>query len=234
MPLPRTMRVMDTATPAHLTFFGISSAWLAAFVTTSTLLNITPGPAVMQVVGHSMVNGARAGQASIAGILSANAMYMALAALGLGALILAVPQLFEAIKWCGMAYLAWLGLKSLKGAWADPVAGAAATLPPPAPAGSLYRQSFLLQGANPKSVVFFCALLPTFAGSADGAPLRIVMLGLLAIVIEYPVLLAYSLAASRARQWLQGPAGRRMLDALAGVALLAAAGSVLTTSLRVA
>jgi homoserine/homoserine lactone efflux protein len=232
MPFARTMRDMDTTT--HLTVFGISSAWLAAFVTTSTLLNITPGPAVMQVVGHSMVNGARSGQASIAGILSANAMYMALAALGLGALILAVPQLFEAIKWCGMAYLAWLGLKSLKGAWAGHGAGATATLPPPAPAWSLYRQSFLLQGANPKSVVFFCALLPTFAGSADGAPMRIVMLGLLAIVIEYPVLLAYSLAASKARLWLQGPAGRRMLDALAGVALLGAAGSVASTSLRVA
>ena len=232
MPFARTMRGMDTTT--HLTVFGISGTWLAAFVTTSTLLNITPGPAVMQVLGHSMVNGARSGQASIAGILSANAMYILLAALGLGALILAVPQLFELIKWCGMAYLAWLGLKSLKGAWARPSARTAAALPRSAPAWSLFRQSFLLQGTNPKSVVFFCALLPTFAGSADGAPLRIMMLGLLAIVIEYPVLLAYSLAASKARLWLQGATGRRMLDALAGVTLLAAASTVVTTSLRVA
>ncbi|HYM68010.1 MAG TPA: LysE family translocator [bacterium] len=176
---------------------GMGPTWLAAFLTTNFLLNITPGPAVMQVVGHSIHNGWRPAQASILGILTANGMYGMLAALGLGALILALPQLFEAVKWVGVAYLAWLGVRALY--------HACRSQPANTPTGErarpvqLSRQSFLLQGANPKSVFFFCALLLAFAGSGDGgAPARIVLLGLLALGLEYPVLLAYSLLAARA------------------------------------
>lgn len=203
---------------------------LAAFATTSFLLNITPGPAVMQVVGHSMVNGWRPAQASVLGILAANGMYCMLAALGLGALVLAVPQLFEAVKWVGMAYLAWLGIRALRSACSADRAGV--TRGPAARPSQLFRQSFLLQGANPKSVLTFCALLPAFVGSADGASARIVVLGFLAIAWEYPVLLAYSAMASKARALAFSGRGRRILDALSGCALLGAAGSVAATSLQ--
>ncbi len=213
-----------------MNIYELSAATLLAFATTNFLLNITPGPAVMQVIGHSISNGWQASQASIGGILVANAMYCALSVLGLGALILTVPALFEAIKWCGLSYLAWLGLKSLRAAFQPGArADAPALIARPL---TLFRQSFVLQGANPKSVLFFCALLPTFAGEAHGAPLRIAVLGMVAIAMEYPVLLAYSLMASKARAWLRGTRGKRMLDGLSGTALLAAAGTVASTTLR--
>ena len=66
--------------------------WLVTFVTMNTLLNVTPGPAVLQVVGHSMANGWRPAQASILGILAANAAYTLCSALGVGAVILAAPR----------------------------------------------------------------------------------------------------------------------------------------------
>jgi primary-amine oxidase len=94
----------------------LSAASLLAFATTTTLMNVTPGPAVMQVVGHSMSNGWRPAQASILGIFAANGLYCALSVLGLGALILAAPSLFEVLKWCGVSYLAWLGVKALRAA----------------------------------------------------------------------------------------------------------------------
>jgi threonine/homoserine/homoserine lactone efflux protein len=65
-----------------------------------------------------------------------------------------------------------------------------------------------------------------FAGDAEGAPLRIAVLGLVAIVMEYPVLLGYSLLAASASRWFRGTTGRRVLDGLSGSALLAAAGTV--------
>ena len=208
----------------------LSAASLLAFATTTTLMNVTPGPAVMQVVGHSMSNGWRHAQASILGIFAANALYCALSVLGLGALILAAPSLFEVLKWCGVSYLAWLGVKALRAAVRP---GA----PLPAPAlharpRALFRQSFVLQGANPKSVLYFCTLLPVFAGDAEGAPLRIAVLGLVATVMEYPVLLGYSLLAASASRWFRGSAGRRVLDGLSGSALLAAAGTVAGNTLR--
>jgi len=208
----------------------LSAASLLAFATTTTLMNITPGPAVMQVVGHSISKGWRPAQASILGILTANALYCALSVLGLGALILAAPSLFEIVKWCSVTYLAWLGLKAL---WAATRPGAPAVAPtlrasPPA----LFRQGFVLQGANPNSVLYFCTLLPVFAGDVDGAPLRIAILGVVATTMEYPVLLGYSILAATASRWFHGSAGRRALEGLSGSALLAAAGTVAGNTLR--
>jgi threonine/homoserine/homoserine lactone efflux protein len=208
----------------------LSAASLLAFATTTTLMNVTPGPAVMQVVGHSMSNGWRSAQASILGIFAANALYCALSVLGLGALILTAPSLFEVLKWCGVSYLAWLGIKALRAAIRP-----GAPLPSPALRArplALFRQSFVLQGANPKSVLYFCTLLPVFAGEAEGAPLRIAVLGLVATVMEYPVLLGYSLLAASASRWFRGSAGRRALDGLSSSALLAAAGTVAGNTLR--
>ena len=208
----------------------LSAASLAAFATTTLLMNVDPGPAVLQVVGHSLSNGWRASQASILGILAANALYCALSVLGLGALILAAPTLFEAIKWGGVAYLGWLGVRALRSALRPGMLRQPPTLR--ARPRVLFRQSFVLQGANPGAVVYFCTLLPVFAGEVAGAPLRIAVLGLIATLMEYPVLLAYALLASRARRWLAGTDVRRILDALSGSALLLAAGSVARTTLR--
>jgi threonine/homoserine/homoserine lactone efflux protein len=210
--------------------FGMDPVLLTAFATTHILLCLTPGPAVMQVVAHTMVNGWRPAQASIFGVLGANGMYCMLAALGMGTLILALPELFEIIKWVGMTYLAWLGIRSLASAL-RPSRLATPEVERTAPI-RLFRQSFLLQGANPKSVLTFCALLPAFVGDIDGAAIRIIALGIIAIVVEYPILLAYSLLASRARRLITTGNGRRLLNAFSGCALIGAAGSVAVTTLQ--
>ncbi len=213
-----------------MTILRMDPVLLAAFMTTHILLCLTPGPAVMQVVAHSMVNGWRPAQASILGVLGANGMYCMLAALGMGALILALPELFELVKWVGMTYLVWLGLRSLMSAFRPSRLDASAA--PPATPLQLFRQSFLLQGANPKSVLTFCALLPAFVGEAEGASIRIILLGFLAIVLEYPILLVYSLLAARARRLIATGRGRRVLSAFSGLALIGAAGSVAATTLQ--
>ncbi|MBI3827700.1 MAG: LysE family translocator [Candidatus Rokubacteria bacterium] len=213
-----------------MTVSDLGAPTLVAFAATTFVMNITPGPAVMQVVGHAMSNGWRPSQASIAGILAANAMYCAFSVLGLGALILAAPSVFAVVKWCGVSYLVWLGLKSLRAAVAHKDALAAPALE--ARPHALFRQSFVLQGANPRSVLYFCALLPVFAGEAAGAPSRIAVLGLIASLMEYPVLLGYSLLASRISTWLTGTGGRRLLDALSGSAVILAAATVARSTLR--
>jgi threonine/homoserine/homoserine lactone efflux protein len=204
-------------------------ATLVAFFTTSFLLNITPGPAVLRTIGDSMQHGIGRAHGTIFGILGANAMYCALAVIGLGAVLLAVPEVFGIIKWGGIAYLSWIAFSALKAAWrgVDPAA-----LPESAPAAWLFWRSFLLQSANPKASLFFCAMLPVFAGEAEGAPARIAILGALAILSEYPVLLAYAALGSRALGVARTPLAKRITNALSGFALLGAAAMVARMSVE--
>ncbi len=207
---------------------SFDSATLIAFFTTSMILNITPGPAVLRTIGDSMQHGTGRAHGTIFGILGANAMYCTLAVLGLGAVILAVPEVFMTIKWVGVAYLIWIAFGAFKSAWHGQP-GAVAPLS--TGTSRLFVRSFLLQSANPKSSLFFCAMLPVFAGEAEGAPLRIAILGALAILSEYPVLLGYALLGSRALKFARTPMARRVIDACAGFALIGAAGMVARTAL---
>jgi homoserine/homoserine lactone efflux protein len=208
---------------------AIDATTLIAFAVTNFLLNITPGPAVLRVVGDSLAHGALRGQATVLGILLANSMYCAFAALGLGAVLATAPILFEIIKWAGVVYLVWLGMGCLRQAIASTSvqAGSLSSVA----ASRLFTRSFLLQGANPKSVLFFGAMLPAFAGEAEGAAMRIIALGVIAILLEYPVLAVYSLLGDAATRAARSAPARRLMGLGSAAALFGAAAMVARTTL---
>lgn len=208
----------------------MTASVLIAFIVTSLAMDFTPGPAVLKVIGDSMTHGWRRTQPSIAGILSANAMYCMLSALGLSALVLAFPMLFDAIKWIGVAYLGWIGLRAIHAALFSEEGRVAPS--PRTSATRLFSTSFVLQGANPKSFLYFAAILPAFAGNADNVPLWIILLGIISVCLEYPVLLFYSLLGGTIANFASRGFGRRILDAVAGVAVIGAAMMVARTSLQ--
>lgn len=193
-------------------------AWLL-FCTTETLLCLTPGPAVMLVVSLAMTRGAGAGTRAALGILAANALYFALSATGIGALLQTSWQLFFALKWLGAAYLVWLGLGLLRGSHGEATAVA--------PRREGLRHGLLTQAANPKSLVFFSAILPQFV--APDAPLlpQLALLGLSSIAIEALVLVVYARLAARGSRALGGARARAWLGRAGGVLLWAAAARLL-------
>jgi threonine/homoserine/homoserine lactone efflux protein len=195
----------------------------AFFLLTNLVLSLTPGPAVLLVTGHAASNGWRRAQASVLGIMSGNATYCLLSAFGLGMLFLHVPLLVDAVKIAGAAYLAFIAIRALANANQPLVMSGAA---PVAPAPMLYRQALVLQLSNPKSVLFFCALLPQFVEPGNQAMWPMLALGFSAILLEYPVLCAYTALGAQATRLTSSPRAVRGLNVLSGGLLVLAAARV--------
>ena len=191
----------------------MSVSSLLFFAAMEIVLCLTPGPAVLLVVSQAMQRGFRPSLRGGAGILTGNAIYFALSAAGLGALLVASHTLFEILRWFGAGYLIVLGVRMV----VRPSSGGTA---PPTRAFGTFAQGLLTQLANPKALVFFTALLPQFIDPKGPVTLQFVVLGVLSTVIEFPVLLMYAFAADRGR----AAYGRhlRAIERVAGAFLIAA------------
>lgn len=203
------------------------------FALTEFLLSLTPGPAVLLVLGLAIRGGARLGLAASAGVIATNIIYFGLSALGVGAVIVASATLFTILKWVGAAYLAYLGIQMIRPlvrhlVHGEPVETAAlpgAALPS---AGKAFRRAMVVQAANPKNLAFFVALLPQFVTPGEGVAMQLVLLGVVSVLVELPILVAYALLAAastrfiRARVilWIEGVAGGILVGL--GAALAAA------------
>ncbi|MBA8887708.1 homoserine/homoserine lactone efflux protein [Dokdonella fugitiva] len=198
-----------------------TQTWLAFFVT-ETALSLVPGPAVLYVVGQAMRHGAPRAFAANLGILSGNTLYFLLSAFGLAAVVAAAAPLFVAIKWLGVAYLAWLGIAE----WREALRGAglrtSAVRGTPAPF-AMWRQGVLLQLANPKAILFFTALLPQFVDPAQAVAPQIAVLALTSVASEFAVLAGYAWVAARGSRALHAnPRYARCTGAAAGTCLIGA------------
>ncbi len=191
------------------------------FFFTETLLSFSPGPAVLFVVAQGLCGGRRGGLAATLGVLTANAVWFLLSALGIGVVLAAVPQALELLRWLGAAYVAWLGLASLRGAGPLSLRALDEALTP-ASFATVLRRGLLLQLANPKALVFFAAILPGFVTEHGAWPpwLQVLVFAVTSIGTEFWVLLGYGALAGAASARLRDPRWARGVDRAAGVLLL--------------
>jgi len=162
---------------------------------TEFLLCLTPGPAVLLVLSQGLKSGFKSSLRGTAGILTGNAIYFALSALGLGALLMSSATLFQIIKWLGVAYLIFIGLKMLRSKKAP--SDSADLAVSPKRSMKLFSEGLVTQLSNPKAIIFFSALLPQFV-SADGRVVeQFAILGIISLAIELLVLVTYGWAADR-------------------------------------
>jgi threonine/homoserine/homoserine lactone efflux protein len=174
------------------------------FVAAGLLLNVTPGPDVLYIVGRSLGQGRLAGVVSSLGIATGCLVHIAAGALGLSALILTAPVAYDVIRYAGAAYLAWLGYKALVNRH-DTLAVRPLD---PVPIGRIYQQGIVTNVLNPKVAMFFLAFLPQFTDATRSPlPLQFVLLGLVFVANGTIVCLGYALAASWLGTWLKGRYG---------------------------
>jgi homoserine/homoserine lactone efflux protein len=195
-------------------------AWLL-FCATTMVLCFTPGPAVLLVVSIALTQGYRAGFGAVFGILAANALYFALSATSLGAVLVGSATVFRTITWIGAAYLVWLGIGMIRSS-----TPAATPAVPAGPSGSAasFRQGLITQGANPNAVLFFGAFVPQFIVPAAPVAPQMIVLGGSTFVIELVALGVYVAACQGARTWVAEPRFATRVRRLAGILLIVAAG----------
>jgi threonine/homoserine/homoserine lactone efflux protein len=198
----------------------VSLRGLLVFAITEFLLCLTPGPAVLLVVSQSVRSGFKSSLRGTAGILTGNALYFALSALGLGALLMSSASLFQVIKWVGVAYLIFIGLKMLLARKSLADSNQLQT----AQKGSmrLFSEGLVTQLSNPKAIVFFSALLPQFVSSAGGVLKQFTVLGIVSLAIEFSVLLSYGWAAERGSRLALKGRFSLLTDRIAGGFLIGA------------
>jgi homoserine/homoserine lactone efflux protein len=172
--------------------------WLL-FLVMETALSLSPGPAVFYVVSQGARGALPRTLPAAAGIISANAIYFALSATSLGAIIAASARFFAIAKWVGAGYLVYLGIKALRSAGANHAVSLS-----DAPAAALsdrrrvYAGALTLQLANPKALLFFLALLPQFIDPGRAVVPQMLILAATSMLPEFCILLSYGWLAHRA------------------------------------
>ncbi|MBA3667647.1 MAG: LysE family translocator [Sphingomonas sp.] len=140
-------------------------AIFAAWVALATVATVSPGPDTALVVAQTIKRGRRAGIFVALGIGVGNLWYAALFGFGLIKLLSAQPTVYTIVKVAGAAYLAWIGFKMVRSAFAGEGPQAVATAE-----GSPFRQGLISNVLNPKIALFFLAAIPQFAGNGPNAP----------------------------------------------------------------
>jgi threonine/homoserine/homoserine lactone efflux protein len=193
---------------------------LLSFCIAYLLAVASPGPGVAAVLARSLGHGMRGAPAFIAGFLAGDLVWFALAAAGLAALAEVAHTAFLVVRYAGVLYLLYLAYR-LWTAPAQPLDAAVVT--PSLRNSRLFLGTLALTLGNPKTMLFFLALLPIVVpldklGPADY--LEIVA----AIVVILPLVLgAYALAATRARQFFRRPQSVLLINRCAGTAMAGAA-----------
>jgi homoserine/homoserine lactone efflux protein len=200
--------------------------WL--YVLTEMALSLSPGPAVMLVIACGLAHGARRSTWASLGILSANAIYFAISATALGAVLAASREFFSAVKWVGAAYLVYVGLSAIFGR-SSPITVSTVGTRGNAPR-ELYFAGLTLQLANPKTLIFFVAILPQFVDARLSIGPQMVWLAAGSIIPEFFILAGYGWLASRARRIATDERYARWTDRIAGTLVLGAAALVMSVT----
>jgi len=151
---------------------------LLLFIIAGWLLNITPGPDMLYIIGRTTTQGLRAGVVAALAVGAGILVHITAAALGLSAILASSAGAFTVIKLVGAAYLIYVGI-SLALSPRTPLDDGEAARLAPAALGSVFMQGFLTNVLNPKVALFFLAFLPQFVDTdAANKPLAFLFLGL--------------------------------------------------------
>lgn len=195
---------------------------LTAFTLAYAIAVLVPGPGVAAVVARALGGGFRAAFPMVVGILVGDLIYLVFAVFGLAAIAAYFSSVFIVVRLAGAAYLLYI-------AWTFWSAKPGSEQVGPR-VEEHWSRTFLagvsLTLGNPKTIVFFLALLPTVVPLEQITPLAFTELTLIVIVVLLGIGCGYAFLAARARDFFRSPRAIRRLNRTAGVMMATAAGFV--------
>ena len=186
------------------------------FVCTTCLVAAIPGPNMLHVMTQSMRHGIVRSFATMAGCMLALLCLFGLSAMGMSALLAALPQLLTAIKIAGALYLIWLGIK----AWRDdsaPVDIEAAELETAYQTHwELFRGGFLISVINPKAMLFAVAFFPQFVSASLPKAPQFAILLITFVAIEMSWYMVYATGGRTLARYLRRAEWQRLFNRFTG------------------
>jgi threonine/homoserine/homoserine lactone efflux protein len=200
---------------------------LLAFALAAVILIAIPGPSVLFVIGRSLALGWKGGVLTVLGNASGQVVQVAAVALGLGIMVAQSVVLFSLVKLAGAGYLVYLGIKAIRHLRHH----TRERHPQETRPLHLVGEGFVVGATNPKSVVFFAAVLPQFVDYPSGAiPLQLALLGVVFLLIALVSDSIWAIAAGSARQWVARSPGRESaVEATGGVLMVGLGGALALT-----
>lgn len=193
---------------------------LAAFAAMSLLICVIPGPSVLFVVGRALAHGRRVALTSVAGNTLGSYVLVAAVALGVGPVVERSALLFATLKLAGAGYLVYLGVKALRERRSLFLTAGERQ----APRGMLRTlgEGFAVGVSNPKTMVFYAAVLPQFVDREAGrVAVQMLLLGLIFNAVALVSDSTMGLAASAARSWFaRSPKRLSMVGGAGGLAMI--------------
>ncbi|MFV2177328.1 LysE family translocator [Actinomadura sp. LOL_016] len=201
-----------------------------AFLVAAALMALTPGANQLLSLRNALQQGAADAIVALAGRFTAFLLLVLATAAGLGALMLASEPVFTAVRWCGVAYLLYLGGRML---YRSRTSGRGRDGGPEGRDGvrrtrwELTRQEFGVALTNPKALLLFAAFIPQFTEPAAGpVPAQLLAFGLAYIAVEFAAALVYAGVGGSLSAFDLTARTRRLFDRATGVAMLTVAGAL--------
>lgn len=169
-----------------------------AFVAASAILILIPGPNVALIVANSVAHGTQFGLLTVAGTSSAVVVHLALTVLGATAILSFLAASFDWLRWAGVIYLVWLGVR----AWRAPAVDLAGTEAQARSVKLIYGRGFLVGLTNPKTLLFYGAFLPQFITPGPTVADQLLLLAVTFLVVATVLDGVWAILAGRLRRLL--------------------------------
>jgi leucine efflux protein len=185
-----------------LASLGIVDLW--TYVLGTVLVILLPGPNSLFVLASAARRGVAAGYSAAAAVFVGDSLLMLAATLGIASLLKAEPLLFVGLKYLGAAYLCYLGISMLRGAWRQWHQPQQTVSSPERDLGQPFRRALLLSLSNPKAILFFMSFFIQFVDPAYANPgLSFLVLGVIVQVLSLTYLSVLIFTGARLAQWFR-------------------------------